>query len=66
MLDVLIRLIMENKYSIDEILEAVNDLQQLKKNKIVEKLTKKAVFSKNSEIPKNTLRLIEEAEESKD
>ena len=57
---------MENKYSIDEILEAVNDLQQLKKNKIVEKLTKKAVFSKNSEIPKNTLRLIEEAEESKD
>ena len=57
---------MENKYSIDEILEAVNDLQQLKKNKIVEKLTKKAVINKNSEIPKNTLRLIQEAEESKD
>tara|TARA_Y100000591_G_scaffold324977_1_gene345234 strand:- start:261 stop:434 length:174 start_codon:yes stop_codon:yes gene_type:complete len=57
---------MENKYSIEEILEAVNDLQQLKKDKIIEKLTKKAVINKNSEIPKNTLRLIEEAEKSKD
>ena len=57
---------MENKYSIEEILEAVNDLQQLKKDKIIEKFTKKAVINKNSEIPKNTLRLIEEAEKSKD
>ncbi len=56
---------MEDNYSIDEILSAVDELQNLKKNK-----TKK--FSKNSNsksddfsIPKNTLKLIEEAEKSK-
>ena len=56
---------MEDNYSIDEILSAVDDLQNLNKNKI--KKDSKVSNSKfdNSNIPKNTLRLIEEAEKSK-
>ena len=55
---------MEEKYSIDEILSAVDDLQNLKRNK-----TKKVSSVSNAKtddygIPKNTLRLIEEAEKS--
>ena len=55
---------MEENYSIDEILSAVDDLQNLKKNK-----TKKVSNNSNSKsddfsIPKNTLKLIEEAEKS--
>ena len=55
---------MEDNYSIDEILSAVDDLQNLKKNK-----TKKVSKNSNSKsddfsIPKNTLKLIEEAEKS--
>ena len=55
---------MEDNYSIDEILSAVNELQNLKKNK-----TKKVSKNSNSKsddfsIPKNTLKLIEEAEKS--
>ena len=56
---------MLDNYSIDEILSAINDLQKLKKertNKISN--TSKNKFD-NSNIPKNTLRLIEEAEKSK-
>ena len=55
---------MEDNYSIDEILSAVDDLQNLKSNK-TKKVSK---FSNNkndnSDIPKNTLKLIEEAEKS--
>ena len=56
---------MEDNYSIDEILLAVDELQNLKKNK-----TKKVSNNSNSKsddfsIPKNTLKLIEEAEKSK-
>ena len=55
---------MEDNYSIDEILLAIDDLQNLKRNK-----TKKVSSSSNfkpdsSDIPKNTLKLIEEAEKS--
>ena len=55
---------MEDNYSIDEILSAVDDLQNLKKNK-----TKKVSNNSNSKsddfsIPKNTLKLIEVAEKS--
>ena len=55
---------MEEKYSIDEILSAVDDLQNLKSNK-----TKKVSNISNDKtedfgIPKNTLKLIEEAEKS--
>ena len=55
---------MEDNFSIDEILSAVDDLQNLKSNK-----TKKVSKVSNSKtedsgIPKNTLKLIEEAEKS--
>ena len=56
---------MENNYSIDEILSAVNDLENIRKDKskkISKELSNK---SDTSNIPKNTLRLIEEAEKSK-
>jgi len=55
---------MENKYSIEEILRAVDDLQKLKKIKNPLDL-KKEIINENSNIPKNTLKLIEEAEKSK-
>ena len=55
---------MEENYSIDEILSAIDDLQNLKRN-----ITKKVSSVSNAKtddsgIPKNTLRLIEEAEKS--
>ena len=55
---------MKENYSIDEILSAVDDLQNLKKNKT--KKVSKVLNAKtdNSDIPKNTLKLIEEAEKS--
>ena len=56
---------MDKNYSIDEIINAVNELQNMKKPKknIINKKdpNKKDYF----EIPKNTLKLIEEAEKSK-
>ena len=55
---------MKDNYSIDEILLAVDDLQNLKKNKT--KKVSKVLNAKidDSGIPKNTLKLIEEAEKS--
>ena len=55
---------MENNYSIEEILSAVNELQKIKKEKklISDRNTTKL---DNSSIPKNTLKLIEEAEKNK-
>ena len=56
---------MENNYSIEEILIAVNDLQKIKKEKKVYNLDKENKQSEKTGIPKNTLKLIEEAEGSK-
>ena len=55
---------MEDNYSIDEILSAVDDLQKFKSNK--NKKVSKVSNAKTdvSGIPKNTLKLIEEAEKS--
>ena len=55
---------MEENYSIDEILSAVDDLQDLKKNKSNKFSNIYNSKSDNSNIPKNTLKLIEEAEKS--
>tara|TARA_B100000242_G_scaffold43250_1_gene25737 strand:+ start:148 stop:321 length:174 start_codon:yes stop_codon:yes gene_type:complete len=56
---------MKDNFSIDEILSAVSDLQNFKKEK--SNKFSKDLLSKhdNSDIPKNTLQLIEEAEKSK-
>ena len=56
---------MEDNYSIDEILSAVNDLQNISKDKNKKILKEPSIKFDNSNIPKNTLRLIEEAEKSK-
>ena len=55
---------MEDNYSIDEILSAVNDLQNLKKNKTKKVSNVSNTKTDYSDIPKNTLKLIEEAEKS--
>ena len=55
---------MKYKYTIEEILRAVNDLQDLKKVKYPENLKKKKIKNGNLNIPKNTLKLIEEAEKN--
>tara|TARA_B100000965_G_scaffold327856_1_gene290785 strand:- start:1912 stop:2088 length:177 start_codon:yes stop_codon:yes gene_type:complete len=54
---------MEEKFNINEILDAVQELNTTRKNRSVKnfKLTKNNQ-NDNSEIPKDTLRLIEEAE----
>ena len=53
---------MDEKYSINEILNAINDLQDIKKDKIFDKIkVVKPVSVKKSDIPTNTLKLIEEA-----
>ena len=53
---------MEEKYSINEILNAVNEINELKVNTQIK--PKKRID--NSDIPVNTLKLIEQAEKSKD
>ena len=55
---------MEENYSIDEILLAVDDLQNINRNKIKKVSNVSNSKSDNSNIPKNTLKLIEEAEKS--
>ena len=55
---------MEENYSIDEILSAVDDLQNLKRNKTKKVSSVSNAKTDDSGIPKNTLRLIEEAEKS--
>ena len=55
---------MEDNYSIDEILSAVDDLQNLKRNKTKKVSNVSNAKTDDSGIPKNTLRLIEEAEKS--
>ena len=56
---------MEESYSIDEILIAVNDLQNNKKEKKITIQSNTTNIKIKSDIPKDTLRLIEEAEKSK-
>ncbi len=55
---------MENIYSIEEILSAVEDLQKIKKEK-KDKGFKVSPKLDRSNIPKDTLKLIEEAEKNK-
>ena len=54
---------MKEQYSVDEILNAIDDLQNLKKEKEIDTIViNKPIPKKKSDIPSNTLRLIEEAE----
>ena len=56
---------MKINYSIEEILDAVNDLQKDKsKKKMIDK-TNSSLILGNTHIPANTLKLIEEAEKAK-
>ena len=55
---------MEDSYSIDEILSAVDDLRNLKRNKTKKFSSVSNAKTDSSDIPKNTLKLIEEAEKS--
>ena len=57
---------METNYSIEEILSAVDEIHNSKKKKIKEQSFNQSTKIANIDIPKNTLRLIEEAEKSKD
>ena len=53
---------MEERFSIDEILSAVNELQNKSKRKKIESFESKPVKKDYSSVPKDTLKLIEEAE----
>ena len=55
---------MEN-YSIDEILSAVDEIQDRKKGNNKKELSTKSGKNDYSDVPKHTLKLIEEAEETK-
>ena len=56
---------MDENYSVEEILNAVDDLQNFKRDKKLNQIlaNKKNIINK-SDIPSNTLLLIEEAEKS--
>jgi hypothetical protein len=56
---------MENNYSIEEILSAVKDLQEIKKEENDKNFKEPQTKIIELKIPKNTLKLIEEAEKSK-
>jgi hypothetical protein len=58
-------IIMKHSYSIEEILNAVNNLQTRKSEKKTQIRKNKSFQEDNSAVPKNTLRLIEEAEKLK-
>ena len=55
---------MKERYSIEEILNAVNDLSDLKKDKFIDTLIPNKDITTKSDIPSNTLKLIEEAEKN--
>ncbi len=55
---------MENNYSVEEILSAIDDLQKIKKEKKITSV-ENTPKTENSIIPKDTLKLIEEAEKNK-
>tara|TARA_B100001989_G_scaffold139153_1_gene98743 strand:- start:729 stop:896 length:168 start_codon:yes stop_codon:yes gene_type:complete len=52
---------MEKKYSVEEILDAINDLNNFKKNSMPKK-NYNTTNSEDDDIPSNTLKLIEQAE----
>ena len=54
-----------DNYSIDEILSAVNELEGRKKDDKNKKLTTQSEKKDYSDVPKHTLKIIEEAEETK-
>ena len=54
---------MEESFSIDEILSAVNEFQSKSKRKKNENIESKPVKKDYSSVPKDTLKLIEEAEQ---
>ena len=54
---------MDETYNIDEILSAVDELSNIKKRKKNIKSEKNSNEISSSNIPKNTLKLIEEAED---
>ena len=56
---------MKNNYSIEEILSAVNELRRIKRDKKIIVNEKNIPKKNNLDIPKSTLKLIEEAENSK-
>ena len=51
---------MKTNYSIEEILSAVDEIHNSKKKKIKQQFFKKSSKKAKKDIPKNTLRLIEE------
>ena len=53
---------MEENFSIDEILSAVDKIQKNKKEEKIEIINNNTDRSEFSVVPKNTLKLIEEAE----
>ena len=56
---------MKEQYSVDEILSAIGDLQDLKQEKKIDTIViNKPILKKKSDIPSNTLKLIEEAEKT--
>ena len=57
---------MKEQYSINEILNAIDDLQNLKKEKKIDSIIINKPVPKNrpDDIPLNTLKLIEEAEKT--
>ena len=55
----------EQNYSIDEILLAVEEIQNKKKKMKIKNFENKPVQKDYSDIPKDTLKLIEEAEKFK-
>ena len=56
---------MERIYSIDEILTAVDEIKNKKKEKKDKALSPHLIKKNYSEVPKHTLQLIEEAEDIK-
>ena len=56
---------MKYQYSINEILNAIDDLQNFKKERKIDTIViDKSIKKKRSDIPSNTLKLIEEAEKT--
>ena len=53
---------MEERFSIDEILSAVNEFQNKSKRKKIDNFESTPVKKDYSAVPKDTLKLIEEAE----
>jgi hypothetical protein len=53
---------MEESFSIDEVLSAVNEFQSKSKRKKIENIESKPIKKDYSAVPKDTLKLIEEAE----